>query len=330
MIGIASRHLGIVTRLAFLGFVLVVGAGSAAEPEIRDPRAHFFTQSFGDLPEELEAARAAGKLGLLLFFEQEGCPYCARMERSVLNRADVQDWYNERFVTIAVDINGDVELTDFDGVTLPSKVFARHRRVFTTPTLSFIDFQGAEVHRRTSMVTTPEEFLRLGRYVAEGHYTDTTWQVFNAGAAPVEQGLPELESVADFRLEGAQAKAEGQVLMVAVMRRGCPYCAALRRDVLLPMTRNPTEFGGLRIRELVMEPSGPVNDFAGRETTSADLAADFGVTIAPTVLFLDGDGRLLSDPVIGYNSADTYGFLLDRSLEQALGESPGPSNQSEE
>ncbi len=93
--------------------------------ETRDPREFFFAQSFGDLPEELAEAREAGKLGLLLFFEQEGCPYCERMLKTILNQPEVQDWYRERFVSIAVDINGDVELRDVDGITLPSKVFAR-------------------------------------------------------------------------------------------------------------------------------------------------------------------------------------------------------------
>lgn len=151
-------------------------AGNGAES--RDPRAHFFTQTFGDLPEELQLARDQGKLGMLLFFEAESCPYCQHMLRRIFNQPEVQDWYNERFVSIAVDIHGDVELTDFDGITLPSKVFSDHRRIFLTPVVAFTDLNGAEIYRHLGMIETPEEFLLLGEYIEGRHYLDTEYPVF--------------------------------------------------------------------------------------------------------------------------------------------------------
>ena len=102
--------------MLLIALALCLGTSSAVpaqdSTETRDPREFFFAQSFGDLPEELADAREAGKLGLLLFFEQEGCPYCERMLQTILNQRAVQDWFGERFVSIAVDINGDVEMTD--------------------------------------------------------------------------------------------------------------------------------------------------------------------------------------------------------------------------
>ncbi|MEJ2171552.1 MAG: thioredoxin fold domain-containing protein [Woeseiaceae bacterium] len=146
--------------------------------ENRDPRAHFFTQTFGDLPEEMQAARDEGKLGMLLFFEAEACSYCQHMLRRVFNQPGVQDWYNERFVNIAIDIHGDVEITDFDGITLPSKVFSDHRRIFLTPVMSFIGLDGTEMYRHLGMIRTPAEFLLLGEYIEGHHYYDTEYRVF--------------------------------------------------------------------------------------------------------------------------------------------------------
>lgn len=160
-------------------------AGNGAEA--RDPRAHFFTPTFGDLREELELARDEDKLGLLLFFEAEACPYCQHMLRRVFNRPEVQDWYGERFVSIAVDIHGDVELTDFDGITLPSKVFSDHRRIFLTPVMSFINLEGTEIYRHLGMIETPEEFLLLGEYIEGEHYFDTEYRVFARSRGWTEQ-----------------------------------------------------------------------------------------------------------------------------------------------
>jgi len=142
--------------------------GNTVEP--RDPRSHFFTPTFGDLNEEMQVARGEGKIGMLLFFEAEDCSYCKRMLKDVLSEPRVQDWYNERFVSIAVDIYGDVELTDFDGITLPSKVFTDHRQIFLTPVIAFIDLKGNEIYRHLGMIATPEEFLLLGEYIAGEHY----------------------------------------------------------------------------------------------------------------------------------------------------------------
>ena len=168
-------------RLRLTGlFVLLLMSFNAlaTSQQSRDPREFFFTQSFGDLPEELQAVREEGKLGMLLFFEAEACPYCSAMLKRVFSQKIVQDWYRERFLSIAIDIHGDVEIKDFDGITLPSKVFSKHRNVRLTPVTLFIDLEGNEIYRHSEMVKTPEEFLLIGEYIADKHYFDTEYKVF--------------------------------------------------------------------------------------------------------------------------------------------------------
>jgi thioredoxin-related protein len=168
---------GVFARVVLV-MVLVLGAAYSAAEDSRDPYAHFFTATFGDLPEEMATARTEGKLGMLLFFEADACPYCEHMRRKVLNQPHVQDWFRERFVNIAVDIHGDIEVKDFDGITLPMKVFAEHRRVYMTPVMSFVDPSGAEIYRHLGMIRTPEEFLMLGEYIEGRHYYDLEFKVF--------------------------------------------------------------------------------------------------------------------------------------------------------
>jgi thioredoxin-related protein len=171
-----------------IALLIMTTQAPAAEAETRDPREFFFTQSFGNLPEELQTAREQGKQGILLFFEAEGCPYCQGMLKRVFSQKMVQDWYQDRFLSIAVDIHGDVEIKDFDGITLPSKIFAEQRKVFMTPLLSFIDLTGNEVYRHLGMVKTPEEFLLMGEYIAGGHYFDTEYTVFAKGRGLLDTG----------------------------------------------------------------------------------------------------------------------------------------------
>jgi len=166
--------------------LLLTDTVTGGEVQTRDAREFFFTQTFGDLREEMQVARDEGKLGMFLFFEAESCPYCQHMLTKVLSRPNVQDWYRERFVNIAVDIHGDVELIDFDGITLPSKIFSDHRRVFLTPVMAFLDLAGNEIYRHYGMIKTPEEFLLMGEYIDGKHYFDTEYEVF-ANARGMQQ-----------------------------------------------------------------------------------------------------------------------------------------------
>jgi thioredoxin-related protein len=168
----------IFTCLPLALVIFAVSTTVAAAPDSRNPREYFFTQTFGDLPEEMQIAVDDGKLGMLLFFEAEDCSFCRRMLKQVFNQRSVQDWYTERFVNIAVDVFGDVEIKDFDGITLPSKIFADQRRIFATPVVSFIDPNGIEIYRHFGMIQTPEEFLLLGEYIEGKHYYDTEFEVF--------------------------------------------------------------------------------------------------------------------------------------------------------
>lgn len=316
LIAQTARQLAALVLLAFCT-ALPLQVEAEDDPETRDPREFFFTQTFGDLPEELRQARDEGKWGMLLFFEQEGCPSCRQMMRTVLNQAAVQDWYSEKFVSIAVDINGSVELRDFDGITLPSKVFAAHRKVKTTPVISYIDPYGVEVFRWVRVVKSPQEFLWMGKYVTEGHYADIPWREFlerktNAGRLP--DGVP---LVRNLQSETSGTAGHPVPVLLAITREGCPYCARLRREVLVPMIRSGEYDERVLIRELMMEPDTVITGFDGQATTTAEVARRYGVEITPTVLLLDFEGRALHEPIIGINNSEMYAYQLDSAIEKA-------------
>lgn len=131
----------------------------------------FFDESFGDFTEDLETAKDEDKKALLIMFEMDECPFCHRMKTTVLNRSDVQAYFKEHFRVLSVDIEGDVEMTDFAGKTLKQKDFAlKQYRVRATPVFQFIGLDGKPVKnaRLTGATRDAEEFLLLGRYVAEG------------------------------------------------------------------------------------------------------------------------------------------------------------------
>ncbi|MDP2266742.1 MAG: thioredoxin family protein, partial [Thiobacillus sp.] len=134
-------------RQLLLAFFLLFATPGWAET--RDPGSFFFQPKFGDLQADLQEAKKQGKKGIFLFFEMDACPFCERMKTTILNQSDVQDAFRAQFLLYSIDVNGDTEITDFQGKPTTEKDFAFGLRVRATPTLLFFDLDGKLVARHT-------------------------------------------------------------------------------------------------------------------------------------------------------------------------------------
>ena len=158
-----------VTLLLFM--VCLFHSSAALSAGGRDPYKFFFDETWGNFAEELNNAREQGKKGVLIFFEMDECPFCHRMKETVLNQPEVQAYFKEHFINISVDIEGDVEITDFQGEHMKQKDFAfKINRVRATPVFAFYDLQGERIVRFTGATNGVEEFLWLGEYVVSDEY----------------------------------------------------------------------------------------------------------------------------------------------------------------
>jgi thioredoxin-related protein len=154
--------------LLFMGLAYSATALSAAG---RDPYKYFFDETWGDFHEELQNARSQGKQGILIFFEMDECPFCHRMKETVLNQPRVQAYFKKHFLNFAVDIEGDLEVKDFQGHAMTQKDFAfKSNRVRATPVFAFYDLTGKRVMRYTGATNGVQEFMWLGEYVVNGDY----------------------------------------------------------------------------------------------------------------------------------------------------------------
>ncbi|OQX10948.1 MAG: hypothetical protein BWK73_18935 [Thiothrix lacustris] len=155
-------------------------SGAPAKVETREA-AKFFDETFNDMQDEIETAKTDGKQGVLIMFEMDECPFCHRMKTTVLNRSDIQDYYKEHFRIVSVDIEGDVELTNFKGETTTQKDFAlKEFRVRATPVFQFIGLDGEPVKngRLTGATKDADEFMLFGKYVVDKKNEDLPFSKF--------------------------------------------------------------------------------------------------------------------------------------------------------
>lgn len=159
-------------RLLLATLLVWIYSAAAAEPAV-DPAQGFFDQTFGDFAEELANAKAQGKKGVLLMFEMNECPFCQRMKTTVLNRPEVQTFYKQHFLIFAVDVEGDVDVTDFAGRAKPQKDLAlKDYRVRATPVFAFFDLDGQPLAKYIGATKDAEEFMWLGEYVVQDRYKE--------------------------------------------------------------------------------------------------------------------------------------------------------------
>jgi thioredoxin-related protein len=162
-----------VNRLAVIFLLLSAIAATSQASTPRDPYQFFFEQSLGDLTEELEIAREDGKKGVFLFFEQDECPFCHRMKQTILNRPEVQEYFRRHFHSLAIDIEGSIEIVDFEGTDMTQMEFASKSRVRATPLLAFYNLDGEQIFKYTGAPSGAAEFMLMGQFIADEIYLRT-------------------------------------------------------------------------------------------------------------------------------------------------------------
>ena len=106
----------------------------------------FFVETFLHIPDDAADAAKAGKR-LLLYFGQDGCPYCKELIQTNFSQKAIADLTRENFLPIGLNLWGDRETTWFDGQLRSEKELAKHLKVQFTPTVLLLDEKGRIVAR---------------------------------------------------------------------------------------------------------------------------------------------------------------------------------------
>jgi thioredoxin-related protein len=260
----------------------MVNPGYAEKPE-------WFANSFLDIREDVAEAAAADKR-VLLYFYQDGCPYCAKLLDTNLATKDIEARTRRHFEVIAINMWGDREVTDFAGGTTTEKAFARTLRVMFTPTLLFLNEEGGVV-LRVNGYYPPHKFSAALDYAAVHSGKDPTFREYFARRAPAPAaGVLHHEPAflpADSALD---ARTSGKPLLVLFEQKECIPCDELHLDILkLPETRE--QLASLDVVLLDMWSRDPVKRPDGITSTVREWAAELDVKFAPSLVFFDTDGN---------------------------------------
>ncbi len=287
---------GIGKALALLFLLLfpaiLPAAGESLEggvnPGYHEPPS-WFKQSFLELKEDVAEAAAAGKR-VLLYFYQDGCPYCARLLRDNFGNRHIAEKTRKAFDVIAINIWGDREVTDLQGRSYSEKRFAAALKVQYTPTLIFLDEEGRVVARLNGYYP-PHKFEVVLDYVAGHHEKEQTLAAYYRKRNPVPaSGKLHAESFFLSTPLDLSRRPPGKHLAVLFEQRACKACDELHGD-LLKRKAVLEALSPLDVAQVDLWSKEKLKTPDGRELTADRWAAELGVQYAPTWVFFDDRGK---------------------------------------
>ncbi|KEO56296.1 thioredoxin family protein [Thioclava pacifica] len=129
--------------------------------EIGDDGLHkepWFQETFKDMSDDLASANDAGKR-FLVIWEQRGCIYCKKMHEEVFSDPEIAKYITDNYYVVQMNLFGDVEVTDFDGESMPEKDMAMKWGVMFTPTMMFFPEEaGDEPANKQAVAQMPGAF----------------------------------------------------------------------------------------------------------------------------------------------------------------------------
>ncbi|MCP3672259.1 MAG: thioredoxin fold domain-containing protein [Gammaproteobacteria bacterium] len=160
------------------GFRLVQGTPYPLE-SMQSPDDDFFTSyDLLDLRQIARQARASSR-DILLVFETDHCPFCARMRRTVLKDVDVIDALQSHFIALSVNIESDQRMYDQAGHPVKISHFSqKQHRVVLTPTLLFFDPDFNLLHKHSGLIATNHHIRKLFDYVNTRAYDRLSWKQY--------------------------------------------------------------------------------------------------------------------------------------------------------
>ena len=282
----------------------------------------WFKQSFLDLEEDVGEAGEAGRR-VIVFFHQDGCPYCNALIEEAFSRKDIEDDVKAHFDVVAMNMWGDREVLSLEGRTFTEKTFSAALKVQFTPTLVFLGNRGEPVLRLNGYLPAPE-FRTAIDFVKDGHYRETTFREFSraARASPAAAGGGAMIPDPFFMpppyvlTRGAGAKP----LAVFFERPDCARCDALHRG---PLAGEETRALLARFDAVRLDAwsETPVVTPSGERITARAWADLLGVAYAPTIVFFDPRGTEVIRSEAFFKTFHTQS-MMDYVLSGAWREEP--------
>ncbi|MFO8024034.1 thioredoxin family protein [Thiohalophilus sp.] len=268
--------------------------GDGLDEGMNNPGYHekpaWFKNSFLDIREDIDEAARQDKR-LMLYFYQDGCPYCSKLLQDNFGQKDIAEMTQENFDVIAINMWGDREVTDLKGDMLTEKTFAENLKVMFTPTLLMMDENG-KVALRVNGYYAPDKFMAALEYVSEKKENQLSFSEYykEQGGEKASGKLHQAEFLLKPPYNLNQLATGGKPLLLMFEQKQCKACDELHGDIYQRETTRE-QLQRFDVVRLDMWSKDKVVGPDGKQITARKLAGELDIKYAPTLVFFDSTGK---------------------------------------
>lgn len=248
----------------------------------------WFFSSFMDLSEDVTESAQMGKK-LLVYFHQDGCPYCNLLITKNFSDKATKAKIQEAFNVIEINMWGDREVTNFNNKSFTEKDFAVFHKVQFTPTLIFFNEKGQQVLRLNGYLPLDEFNQALDFVIADSFKSQTFAQYQKAKSDPKSKGEliaePDLFSKQPYDLTKSK-----KPVVVFFESKNCKNCESFHNKVLNDETTRSI-LKELTVIQLDLHSNTKITTANGKELTAQQWAKQLNVNFSPTIVFFNQSGK---------------------------------------
>lgn len=320
------RLLAIITLIYTSPMVIAKSTGDTQTKHTEFP-AWFIDNTFLDLEEALENARATGKKGLLVVFSTEGCSYCSVFNQKSLANPEIAGLIKRHYDAVGMEIFDDNILVSPKGQSIPIKEFAKNEGVQFSPTVMFYDLEGNQVFHKSGY-QSPERFKKILAYVSSKQHKQEKFSNYmnrqqeTSGVKTVLLNNTHFEKPSfsmDRRKKPVTKSMAEKPLIVLFEKNNCQECNDFHKKVLQhdEVDELLNRFDIVRLNADDNETS--ITTPLGKKITPAQWYAQEEFTRLPSLMFIDPDGNtsLKTDSLVLSNRMlNSMNYMLEKAYKK--------------
>lgn len=311
------RNPNLLIFVLILQLLLITTAFSAVENYADFKAPDWFKQSFMDLQEDLDDANESGK-NIMLYFHQDGCPYCKKLLQDNFSRTDIVNRMKQNYEVLEINMWGDKAVTDIGGNEYSEKEFAKKMQVMFTPTLLILDKNGLSKFRINGYYS-PDKFIAVLDYL-ELKKANKTEQIMTFTEYFRKKSLAKTTARAELQTEKYIIQTDNlqklirdsqKPVMVLFEQNYCQDCDEVHGDLFrrLPIYKRLQRF---TIAQIDINSSDIITTPDGKKMTQKDFAQQENIQYTPSIYFYESAHT--KNPIFR-SEAYLRGFHLETVLD---------------
>lgn len=245
----------------------------------------WFKVSFLDLFEDVKDAADNNKR-LMVYFYQDGCPYCKKLLRENFSQREISEKAQKTFDVVPINLWGDKEVI-VGNQTYTEKGFAEALKVQYTPTLLFFNEDNKIIFRANGYYPA-EKFSALLDYIGSRQESILSYQDYMEKVSP-QPATGRLHDDINSVASVTNLSGSDKPLLVMFEQKKCSTCDELHLDIL---KRKESEelLSHFNVAVLDMWSDQFIATPTGETLKLRDWAKKLDIKYAPSLVFFNKQG----------------------------------------